>query len=137
MGIILDSSIFIAKEREGKGAKRALSELYDQFAGEELAMSIVSIVELSHGVARANSLQRQIKRQEYLTHLTTTLEIHTISLSIALQAGQIDGENASKGIRMGLADLLIGVTALELGYSVATSNIRHFQMIPDLTVLPL
>jgi predicted nucleic acid-binding protein len=29
-----------------------------------------------------------------------------------------------------LADLLIGVTALELGYSVATDNLRHFQKIP-------
>ena len=34
-----------------------------------------------------------------------------------------------------LADLLIGATALELGYSVLTSNRRHFGQIPGLTVV--
>jgi predicted nucleic acid-binding protein len=135
MGILLDSSVFIAKERESKSARQALTELHRQFGGEELAMSIVSVVELAHGAARANSLKRQTKRHEYLTHLTTTLEVHTITLPIALRAGYIDGENAAKGLRLALADLLIRVTALELGYRVATSNVRHFQMVPGLTVL--
>ena len=46
-----------------------------------------------------------------------------------------DGENQAKGVRLPLSDLLIGVTALELGYSVATGNLRHFQMIPGLSVV--
>jgi predicted nucleic acid-binding protein len=29
---------------------------------------------------------------------------------------------------------LIGVTALELGYGIATANLRHFQQIPGLSV---
>jgi predicted nucleic acid-binding protein len=36
-----------------------------------------------------------------------------------------------------LSDLLIGVTALDLGYSVATANLRHFQMIPGLKIISL
>jgi predicted nucleic acid-binding protein len=32
---------------------------------------------------------------------------------------------------------MIGVTALEHGYAVATANIRHFQMIPGLQVILL
>jgi predicted nucleic acid-binding protein len=36
-----------------------------------------------------------------------------------------------------LADLLIGVTALELGYRVATANVRHFQMVPGLGIASL
>jgi predicted nucleic acid-binding protein len=43
----------------------------------------------------------------------------------------------SRGIRVALADLLIGSTALELGYAVATHNVRHFGMIPNLTVTAL
>ena len=54
---------------------------------------------------------------------------------VALRVGQIDGENQAKGVRLPLADLLIGVTALELGYSVATGNLRHFQRIPGLSVV--
>jgi len=32
------------------------------------------------------------------------------------------------------SEMLIGATALEIGYSVVTNNVRHFQMIPDLVV---
>jgi predicted nucleic acid-binding protein len=35
-----------------------------------------------------------------------------------------------------LIDLLIAVTALELGYRVATANVRHFLMVPGLEIVP-
>ena len=56
---------------------------------------------------------------------------------MALRAGQIDGENTALGVRLALSDLLIGVTALELGYRVATANFRHFQMVPGLEIISL
>jgi predicted nucleic acid-binding protein len=65
------------------------------------------------------------------------LPVHPVSVPIALRTGHLDGENQAKGIRLPLSDLLIGATALELGYSVATGNLRHFGMIPDLTVVRL
>jgi predicted nucleic acid-binding protein len=34
-------------------------------------------------------------------------------------------------------DLVIGVTALEFNYAVATLNVRHFEMIPNLAVKAL
>jgi hypothetical protein len=37
------------------------------------------------------------------------------------------------GMRIPLSDLLIGASALELGYSVGIANVRHFQLIPGLT----
>ena len=135
MGIILDSSVLIALERKGKSSKYALQELHERFDGEEIALSIISVVELAHGIARADSEVRRAKRQEYLDDLTATLDIHLVTIPVALRAGQIDGENTAKGIRLALADLLIGVTALELGYRVATSNTRHFQMIPALETI--
>jgi predicted nucleic acid-binding protein len=65
------------------------------------------------------------------------LPIHPVTVPIALRVGKIDGENQATGLRLSLADLLIGVTALELGYSVATGNLRHFQRIPGLSVMQL
>jgi predicted nucleic acid-binding protein len=56
---------------------------------------------------------------------------------VALRAGQIDGENSAQGIRLALSDLLIGVTALELGYRVATTNLRHFKMVPGLGIVSI
>jgi predicted nucleic acid-binding protein len=38
------------------------------------------------------------------------------------------------GKRIALADLLIGSTALELGFSVATANVRDFATLPDLLI---
>jgi predicted nucleic acid-binding protein len=69
--------------------------------------------------------------------LLTALPIHPVTVPIALRVGQIDGDNQAKGIRLPLADLVIGVTALELGYGLATGNLRHFQRIPGLSVIHL
>lgn len=54
-------------------------------------------------------------RRQFLNELMTALPVHPVTVSIALRAGQIDGENAAQGVRLALSDLLIGVTALELG----------------------
>lgn len=49
-------------------------------------------------------------------------------------AGAIDGDARERGIVIPFADLWIGVTALELGFAVATANVRHFKLIPGLAV---
>ncbi|MGO9275645.1 MAG: type II toxin-antitoxin system VapC family toxin [Terriglobia bacterium] len=51
--------------------------------------------------------------------------------------GKIGGQQAAKGVRIPFEDLVIGATALDLGYSVVTRNVRHFRLIPDLPVVQL
>jgi tRNA(fMet)-specific endonuclease VapC len=58
-------------------------------------------------------------------------------VEIAELAGRIEGEQAALGVRIPFEDLVIGATALHLGYGVATSNVRHFQKIPGLSVLQI
>lgn len=84
---------------------------------------------------RADSAQRRSKRKQFIEELLSALPVHPITVPIALRAGQIDGDNQARGIRVPLADLLIGVTALELDYSVATANYRHFRMVQGLSVV--
>jgi len=55
----------------------------------------------------------------------------------AMLAGKVDGEQQSKGVVIPFGDLLIGATALSLGFSMLTANLRHFQKIPGLTVVQL
>jgi tRNA(fMet)-specific endonuclease VapC len=50
-------------------------------------------------------------------------------------AGKLDGEQQSKGVVIPFGDLLIGATALSLGFSLLTANLRHFQKIPGLLVV--
>lgn len=135
MGLILDSSVLIAAERKGRNARQALGEIAQRAAGEDVALSVVTLIELAHGAARADTPERKAMRRQFIQELTTALPMHPVTVPVALRAGQIDGENTAKGIRLALADLLIGVTALELGYRVATGNLRHFQMVPGLEIV--
>ena len=137
MGVIIDSSVLIAAERQGQNARQMLTAISTQLGNTEIAISVVTLVELAHGAARADTPQRKAKRQEFIKELLTVLPIHPVTVSVALRTGQIDGENQTKGVRLPLSDLLIGVTALELGYRVATGNLRHFQLIPGLSVVQL
>ncbi len=50
-------------------------------------------------------------------------------IQLDLTAGKLDGEQHIQDVVTPFANLLIGVTALSLGYSVWTANVRHFQMI--------
>jgi len=136
VGLILDSSVLVPAERMGRNARQALTEISVRAAGEEVAISVITLIELAHGVARANTPERKAKRLQFLNELMTALPVHTVTVPAALRAGQIDGENTARGLHLALSDLLIGVTALELVYSVATTNVRHFQMIPGLDIVP-
>ena len=129
MGLILDSSVLIAAERQGRNARQALAEIALRAAGEDVAVSVVTLIELAHGVARANTPQRKAARRQFLNELMTALPIHSVTAPVALRAGQIDGENAVLGVRVALSGWLIGGPALELGCRVATANPRHFQRV--------
>ncbi len=129
--------MLIAAERGGRNARQALWEIALRVPGEDVCLSVVTILELAHGAARANTQERMNTRRQFLQELIAALPVHPISASIALRAGQTDGEAAAKGISLPLSDLLIGAAALELGYGVATGNIRHFQAIPSLAVVTL
>ena len=135
MGLILDSSVLIASERKGRNARQALAEIAVRAAGEDVAMSVVTLLELAHGAARANTPQRKASRQQFIHELMAAVPVHPVSAQVALRAGQTDGESATKGVALPLSDLLIGVTALDLGYRVATGNVRHFQAIPGVLVV--
>jgi predicted nucleic acid-binding protein len=57
-----------------------------------------------------------------------------VTLSTARMAGTIDGHARERGIVIPCADLWTGITALEPGFAVATANVRHFRLIPNLTL---
>jgi predicted nucleic acid-binding protein len=102
-----------------------------------IAVSVVTVLELAHGIARADTTERRERRQRFLDELLTGVPIQPVTVPIALRAGQIDGQSQAKGVRIPLSDLLIGASALELGYGVGTANVRHFQLVPGLNVIPL
>lgn len=135
MGLILDSSLLIAAERKGKNARQVLAEIAVRAAGEEVALSAITLLELAHGAARADTAQRRETRRQFIHELMAAIPIHSVTPAVALRAGQIDGESTARGVTLPISDLLIGATALDLGYGVATGNLRHFQAVPGLSVV--
>jgi len=137
MGVILDSTILIVAERSGKNPRGVIQDVIAQLGDTEAALSVITVIELAHGVERADSTQRRTTRERFLEELLNEISVEPITVPIALRAGRLDGRLQAQGARVALNDLLIGATALELGCAVATHNIRHFQMIPGLDVKSL
>jgi tRNA(fMet)-specific endonuclease VapC len=131
---VLDSSIAIAAERQKLPLEGLLKIIWDAAGHTKIGMSTVSVMELEHGIWRAEDDQRAHRRRQFLEDLIGTVPVYPITTELARSAGRIDAEQQRKGVRIALADLLIGVTALDLGYAVATHNTRHFLMIPGLEV---
>jgi predicted nucleic acid-binding protein len=95
----------------------------------------VGLTELVHGIYRAPGRELRLSRQSFLDELLSDLTVFSYTKETALLAGRLDGEQRNVGVIVPFADLLIGATALAIGYSVLTANLRHFQRIPGLTVL--
>ena len=136
MGLILDSTTVIAGERREKSTAEFLRKVIGLAPGQELALSAVGLTELVHGIYRADSPERQTQRKLFIEELCSRMPVHPYTSETAFIAGRIHGEQMAKGIVIPYADLLIGATALSIGFSVMTTNMRHFQLIPGLQVIP-
>ena len=137
MGLILDSSILIAGERGGESVRQILKRVQAANGETESGLSVVTIVELTHGIYRAKTDADRDRRRSFVEELCRDVDVHPVTLAIAQLAGKIEGEQAAEGVSIAFEDLLIGATALHLGYSVAPVNVRHFRLIPGLTVIQI
>lgn len=127
MGLILDSSVIIDAERRGETVEKLI----------ERVVTAVGLTELVHGLYRAKTSAIRSRRQAFLDELLADLTVYPYTKETAMLAGKLDGEQQSKGVVIPFEDLLIGLTALSLGYAVLTVNIRHFKNVPGLFVLQL
>lgn len=135
MGVILDSSVLISGERQGVSVRKILKRLQAEHGEDVYALSVVTVVELTHGIYRAQASADRDRRRAFSEELRRDMVVHPVTVEIAELAGRIEGEQAAVGVSIAFEDLLIGATALHLGYGVLTHNVRHFQVIPGLTVV--
>ena len=135
VGIILDSSVIISAERRGHSVRQILEQVHASQGETEVGLSVVTVAELVHGAYRAKTQAQQERRLEFIERLCRDVPVHPVTLDIARLVGRIEGQQKAKGIQFAFEDLVIGATALHLGYAVMTLNARHFQRIPGLTVV--
>lgn len=134
MGLILDSSVVISAERRGDTVVQLLRNIAKITDDQEVALSAVGLMELIHGIYRADTAQRRDARELFINELISDIDVYPFTKEAATLAGKIDGEQQAKGVVIPFADLLIGATALSLGYSVVTVNQRDFNRIPGLAI---
>jgi len=125
----------IAGERRGYTVRQILEQFKAGYGEIEIGISVVTIVELVHGVQRAGTEERRERRQAFVDELIRDVPVHPVTLETARLAGRIEGDQAAHGVTVAFEDLLIAVTALQLGFGVATSNVRHFEVVPGLKVV--
>ena len=122
MGVIFDTSVLIAIERSSMNIERLVEGRED----EPFGISTITVSELLHGVHRADSENRRLKREAYVEKIIETFPIYSLDLSAARIYARIWANLAKKGISVGAHDLIIASTAISLGFSVATSDIRDY-----------
>jgi len=135
VGLIVDSSVFIAAERRGESPRALVKRIAISTGDQEIALSAIGLTELIHGIYRADSPARKARRKQFVEELLLGFTVYPYTTETAKLAGRIDGGQTAKGIIIPFPDLLIGATALSLGFAVMTLNTRHFQLIPGLQIV--
>lgn len=126
MGLVLDSSIVVQAERTKLPVSALLELLHEQHGSAQIVLSSISVVELEHGIFRAQTAQQAINRSRYLETVFLAIPVEPFTREIGSTAARIDAEARSSGHVISFADLLIGATALHFGFGLVTRNERHF-----------
>lgn len=91
-----------------------------------IVLSVVSVEELTFGVARA-PIPRRAKLAAWLDELLgSAAEILGVTEAVARAAGELRAARESAGRRVAQADMLIAATAVIHGLTLATRNGRDF-----------
>lgn len=130
MGVIFDTSVLIAIER----GLFQIEKLVEGREGEKFGISVITVSELLHGVYRADSEKRRLKREAFVEKIIETFPIYVFDLSAARIYARVWATLAKKGINIGAHDLIIAATAVSLGFSVVTSDLRDYSKIKGLKV---
>jgi tRNA(fMet)-specific endonuclease VapC len=130
MGLILDSSVLIAAERE----KFDLTAFFHANASETFFIAAITASELLHGVERANTAARRQKRARFVEDVLARIPVLDFDLTISRRHAAVWARLEKAGKMIGPHDLLIAATALEGGHTVATLNRDEFRRVPGLSL---
>ena len=128
MGVIFDSSEIISLERNRATVESLVAGREDAPFG----ISVVTVAELLHGVERADTEARRLKRQAFVEKAIEIFPVFPFDLSVARIYGRVWATLAKKGQTVGAHDLIIAATAISLDYTVVTANRRDFEKVEGL-----
>jgi tRNA(fMet)-specific endonuclease VapC len=131
MGVILDSSLLIAAERQ----RFDLRAFHFAHATETFHLAAITASELLHGVERASELKTKNRRSQFVEDVLSDFVVIAFSLPEAREHARLWAALEARGQMIGPHDLEIAATAQAHGFSVATLNMDEFQRVPGLNLL--
>lgn len=130
MAVLIDTTVLIDAERRGQA-------LDDVIGDQERGISAITASELLHGVHRAEDGAVRTRRSAFVEHVISAMEPLPITTAIARAHAAVWAELEKDGNLIGAHDLWIAATALSHGMEVATANVKDFERVPGLTVVPV
>ncbi len=131
MGVVVDSSIFIAAER----ARFDWIGFHAQLGTEPLFLTVVTLAELLHGAGRADTPERREKRLQFVADVEERYPLLLFGREEAVEYAKVWVELATQGNLIGAHDQIIAAIARYHGHRVATLNRADFEHVPGLAVI--
>jgi predicted nucleic acid-binding protein len=83
----------------------------------QIGISIITVAELLHGVHRADSTKKRLKRSAYVEKVIELFPIYNFEISTARIYAELWADLSRKGIQIGSHDLIISSTAFSRVFS--------------------
>lgn len=123
--VVLDTNIIIDFLKGREPATSTFPALRKKY---QLALTTISIYELSYGAITSNTL-------DVVRSLISSLHILPFDAEAAYLAAMLDRELSDKGQRIEAADVFIAAIALSKSFPLITKNTKHFERIARLTLI--
>ncbi len=95
------------------------------------AISVITFGELIFGARKSQRIQENLAK---VYRVREMFPIMDVTPAVMECFGELKASMQQNGISVADLDLMIGATALTIGYSVVTNNVVHFSRIPGLRV---
>jgi tRNA(fMet)-specific endonuclease VapC len=108
---------------------RQVMDNFARHADAPKAISVITFGELIFGARRSQRVHENLAKVYRLKELLPVIDL---TPAIMECFGELKAELQQQGRSVADLDLMIGATALTLGYCIITNNTRHFSLIPGL-----
>lgn len=125
---LLDTNICIYIAKHNPPAVRAR---FERHTADELAMSVVTLGELRHGVEKSQAREKALAT---LNRLEASIQVASLTETAGEHYGQIRAALESRGTPIGNNDLWIAAHARAEGWILVTNNEREFNRVEGLQV---
>jgi len=106
-------------------------ENFEVHAADPKALSVISYGELLYGAMKSAKPVENTARVRRLVELFPVVDV---SRSVMETFSSLKAECEKRGKQPGDLDLVIASTAIQLNYTLVTSNVRHFRHVPGLAI---